>query len=436
MRLRTVFGWSILLLLSFVPVFLWFFLGPGSRELIDYSSITHSLGELTALIGMTMFALTFILSARISFLEDIFGGLDKVYITHGILGGATLMMILSHPILLILKFIPNNLKQAALYLLPSSHWSVNFGIIALLGLILLISITLFTRIKYHRWKFSHEFLGLVFIFAVFHTFLVRGDSSADQIFTGYYAYAAIVSIIGLFGFSYSLFLKNRLFKAAKYRVISINRLDKDTYDIRMTPEHKPLEYKSGQFIFVRFYNEKLSKEVHPFSIASRSNNPTIKIVVKNLGDFTSRLTHLEVGDYISLEGPYGRFHYKAKDSDQIWIAGGIGITPFLGMAEDLESNDCKGRIHLYYSCRQGSDFVGLERLKQIEHKVGNFRLILWNSGMKGHLTLRKIYEISGQFEGKDFYMCGPSGLKHGMVKQLLKTGVPKSKIHAEEFEFR
>jgi predicted ferric reductase len=438
MKLKILFGWSILLILSFIPVFLWFYLGPGTEELVDYSSITHSLGELTALVGMTMFALTFILSTRISFIEDIFGGLDKVYITHGILGGTTLIMILFHPILLVLKFIPDNFKQASIYLLPGSHWSVNFGIIALLGLILLISITLFTKIKYHKWKFSHEFLGLVFIFAVLHTFLVRGDASKDLIFTGYYVYAAIVSIIGVGGFSYSLFLKNRLFKVARYRIISINKKNDTTYEIQMAPEHKPIEYKSGQFIFVRFYNQNLSPESHPFSIASKSNNPIIKIIVKNLGDFTSRLIHLKVGDEVSIEGPYGRFNYKTNlDKDQVWIAGGIGITPFIGMAKDLKDNtNFKCGIYLFYSCKNNSDFVCLNELKEIEQKVDKFKVVLWASNLRGYLKVNDIMESSGGLKNKEFYLCGPEGFKNGIIKNLIKSGVSKNRIHTEEFGFR
>src|SRR3989344_2497840 len=378
MKSKIFYGWFVIIVLSLIPVLLWFVLGPGDKELTGLASTTHSLGELTALVAMTMFALTFILSTRISFIEDIFGGLDKVYIAHGILGSTSLMLILFHPILLVLKFIPSDIKQAALYLLPSSHWSVNFGIIALVGLIFLIFLTLFTKIKYNYWKFSHEFLILVFIITILHIFLVRGDASQDNIFTGYYIYASIVSIIGIFGFSYSLFIKNRLFKAATYRIKSIIKMNNNTYEITFIPDHKPISYKSGQFIFIRFYNKKLGKETHPFSIASKSNSPMIKIIIKVLGDYTNKMQHLKIGDKVSLEGPYGRVNYERKgDKDQIWIAGGIGITPFIGMAEDLRNNNIKNNIDLYYSVKNSSDLVGIEELNEIASITNKFRIIPW-----------------------------------------------------------
>jgi len=254
---------------------------------------------------------------------------------------------------------------AASYLLPGAHWSVNFGIVAILGFIGLIYLTLYTKIKYNHWKFSHKFLGAVFALAVLHIFLVRGDASRDFIFSGYYIYAIAVSVIGLGGFSYSLFIKERLLQEAVYIIESLKQ-DNQAYEITLVPEGKPLTYKSGQFIFVRFYNEYLSKEAHPFSIASKSNDHKLKVVVKNLGDFTSGIHNLKVGDKVSIEGPYGRFNYDRRDGiDQVWIAGGVGITPFLGMAEDLKDRKINMKIDLYYSVKDDKDFISLNNLKEV-----------------------------------------------------------------------
>jgi predicted ferric reductase len=384
-----------------------------------------------------MFALTFLLSTRITWIEDVFGGLDKVYITHGILGGSALILILFHPIFLVLNFVPSNMRQAMIYLLPSSYWSVNFGIIALLGLITLVYLTLFTKMKYNRWKFSHEFMGLMFAIAALHIFLVRGTASKDNIFNGYYVYAAAVTAIGLFGFAYSLFIKGRLLKNAVYRIEEINRSG-DFYEVVMVPEHKPLQYKSGQFVYLRFYNERMSKEEHPFSIASKSNDFRLRIIIKKLGDFTEKLDHLTAGDKVSVEGPYGRFNYSYHGKkEQVWIAGGIGITPFLGMVQDIEDDkDLKSNVYLFYSVNDDSDFVGYNLLKEMESKSKKFRFIPWNSRKQGYLTIDRIYEHSGRFRGKEFFLCGPSRMKDGIIAGLLKQGVPENNIHEEAFDFR
>lgn len=436
MNMKTVFGWIAILAISLSPVFLWNSYGAGFAGMTDYDSVVHVLGELFGLVGMNMFALTFVLATRIGWIEDVFGGLDKVYMTHGILGGTALILIMAHPIFLVLKFIPDNVTQAALYLLPSSYWSVNFGIIALLGMMALIFITLFTKMKYQHWKFTHEFLGLMYFFAVLHIVLVRDTVAVDNIFDGYPLYAAIVSLVGLLSFAYSLFLKNRIFRNAIYSVRSMQE-ENGMFHIVLEPENKPIQYRSGQFVFVRIYNEKISKEAHPFSIASKSNDQYISIVVKKLGDYTSELGHIEVGDKVALEGPYGRFLYQKKDQrDQIWIAGGIGITPFLGMALDLVQNtEFTKKVTLFFSVKSRKDLIGLHVLQEIEKRIDRFRCVPWVSDDKGWLTVDTIADTCGEdFSATEFFLCGPPQLKSAVIDGLQNRRVPKRRIHEEAFD--
>ncbi len=435
---RKFLGWIALIILSLIPVYLLFAFGPAGGELYSYGSITHTLGEIFGLVGITMFALTFLLSTRIKWIEDIFGGLDKAYLVHGELGGTALIVILAHPIFLVLNFIPNDFVTAAVYLLPSSHWSVNFGIIALLGMIILIGITLFSKIKYHRWKFTHEFLGLIFLIAVLHMFLVRGDASRDLIFSGYYVYAGVVSFIGMSAFSYSLFIKDRIIKNAVYRIESITE-KKDVFEIIIVPEHKPISYQSGQFVFVRFYNEKLSEEAHPFSIASKSNEHKMRIVVKKLGDYTLKMGHLNPGDKISVEGPYGRFHFRNYHNDnQVWIAAGIGITPFIGMAEDLEKENIKCDVQLYYTSKNEHEIIGGEIFERIQEKRKNFKFIPWDSSKRGRITaLNVLSNIKAEnIEKCKFLLCGSGPFKEDIIIGLINAGVKRNMIHEEAFDFR
>lgn len=435
-KTRSFVGWVVLIVLSLLPVYFLFAFGRGGSEIYDYGSLTHTLGEVFGLVGMTMFALTFVLSTRIKWIEDIFGGLDKVYIAHGILGGTALITILAHPIFLVLKFVPKDFATAAVYLLPSAYWSVNFGIIALLGMMFLIGVTLYSKIKYNTWKFSHEFLGLMFLFAVFHIFMVRGEASADNIFSGYYIYAGIVSLLGLSAFSYSLFLKERMMKNAVYKIESISN-KKDIFEIIIAPEHKPLSYESGQFVFVRFYNDRMSKEAHPFSIASRSNDYRMRIIVKKLGDYTSNLEHLKVGDKVSLEGPYGRFHFRNYSNDrQVWIAAGIGITPFIGMAEDIDREEIKSDVCLYYTAKNESELIGKELFENIAGRKKNFKFVPWSSEQKGRINAEVILGNFDKVRERQFLLCGAPAFKESIIAGLIRAGVKRSNIHEEAFDFR
>jgi predicted ferric reductase len=433
MKTKIFMGWLVIILLSLLPVLFWYLFRPVYDNMLSFSYITHSIGQIAALVGTTMFALTFLLSTRAKFLEDVFDGLDKVYVAHGVLGGTALILLLMHPIFLVLKFIPSNFKLAAAYLLPSAFWSVNFGIIAMLILIVLIFITLYSKMRYNTWKFSHEFLGLVFLIAVIHFFTVRNESARDYIFAGYPIYAAIVAFIGISCFIYSLIIRKLLYWNSAYTVESI-RTSKDTYEILLAPTKEQLKVKAGQFVFVKFFSEGLSKEPHPFSVASKTGSKNIRIIVKSLGDYTSQLSRLKVGSKAKIEGSYGRFNNVKIAKDSIWVGGGIGITPFLGMAQDL---DGKQNVDLYYSVKERNEFLCIDELKSVEKRLkGKFRLIEWVANEKGFLTYEKIAQISNGLKNKEFYLCGPAPMKIAIKEGLIKSGVKPGMIHDEEFRFR
>lgn len=435
MKIKAFIGWFILFFISLLPAFIWYFFRENTYGLTSYADATHAIGQLSGLIGMTMFALTFVLATRFKFIEDTFGGLDKVYIVHSIMGGVSFVLILIHPLFLVLKFIPSNMYLAAVYLLPSAHISINIGIIAFISMILLLSITFYFKIKYNIWKMSHKFLGFVFIFACLHIFLVRDELARDNIFSGYYIYVAIVSVIGVSSFIFTLLVSSLKLREVIYKIDSIERNRNGLHSLVMSPVYKSIRYNAGQFIFLKVYNKNISKESHPFSIASKSNDDKLRIVVKELGDFTSKLERLKIGDRVGIEGPYGRFN-KQSESDQIWIAAGIGVTPFLGMAQDLKK-DIKHKVDLYYTVKSKEDFVSINQLKAIESKTdGNFRVIPWISNEAGRLTIEQIKEISRSFSKKEIYLCGPTEFKNSIKLGLKLFKVSDDKIFEEEFNFK
>jgi predicted ferric reductase len=422
MRTKTLIAWIGIFIISILPALLLFALGPG-----DYSSITHTLGQVSGLIGMTMFSLTFILSTRARWIENIFDGLDKVYPVHSVLGATSFVLILLHPLLLVMKYIPENMQLAAKYLLPGGLLSVDFGIFALLGMIILLMITLYSHFRYHNWKFSHKFLGIFFILAALHVFLVRGNVSRDYIFQGYYTYAIIVSLIGLCGIVYSLVRINLVGK--KYVIQKIIKIN-DCFEIILKPVGVGIKFRAGQFVFVSFLNASIGDESHPFSIASATGSDTIRIIAKNLGDYTSQLGKLKAGNYAIIEGPYGKFH-KSIFTNEVWVAGGIGITPFLGLAADFNKSD-SGHVDLYYTVKNNSEFVHLEELQDIARSNKNFRVFPWVSDQQGHLTISEI----GSLKGKKYFLCGPEGLKSSIRKSLLEKNVSNENIRDERFAFK
>ncbi|MFA5856035.1 MAG: ferric reductase-like transmembrane domain-containing protein [Candidatus Pacearchaeota archaeon] len=422
-------GQLLILILSLITILIWFIVRLGTPIFDNYSIITHSFGQLLGLVGMTLFSLSFLLTTRFKFIEGLFGGLDKVYNFHHLVGITSFILILFHPILLVLKFIPSDITQAAKYLLPSSNWAVNLGIFSLSIMIILIVLTLYINIKYQNWKVSHKFMGLAYILSCFHIFLVYTDITYYPLLKYYMIF---IVIIGLISFLYESFIRNYFGNLFIYEVSSIEIKEKITI-IELIPKKRQLDHIPGQFIFIRFFDKSLSKESHPFTIASAPSNGKIRLAIKSLGDFTEKLKTIKIGTLVEIEGPYGKFDCRI-DNDQIWIAGSIGITPFLSFAESLENKQCKiNNVDLYYAVKNSSEAIFLDKLKKISSKVKGLNIITNFSETHGHLDLEKIIVSSKTLKNKDIFICGPPTMVAKIVSQLRNFGVKEDNIHREDF---
>jgi predicted ferric reductase len=430
---KSFLGWIGIIFISLIPIFLFFVFGSGIKGFSDFSSSLYTFGRIFALVGVTLFTLNFVLSTRLKFLEEIFGGMDKVYLVHGIIGGIAFMFILAHPIFLVANLIPQHLVQAAGYFIPGGILSLDIGLIAIVGLITLIFVTFFTRIKYNKWKFTHEFMGGIFALVILHMLLVDDSVAIDNIFIGYNFFVLIIALIGGSAIIYSWIIRKKYKKYPIYKIENI-KINNNIVELELEPETESIQYQPGQFIFLRFNNEILSKEPHPFSIASKSNERKISVFIKESGDFTEKLTNLKIGDQVSLEGPYGKFNFKNFDNkEQIWIAGGIGITPFLGMIEELKDM-LEYNVAFIYIFRE--NYIITKKFAEELSKIKNLKFIPWNSEKRGSITIGKIIDEKIDLRDKEILICGPLGLKGSLIKELKELGIKKNKIHEEVFDLK
>lgn len=423
---------TIIFVTSF-PLVVWVFSAPLSPRFGDLFSILSSLGQLTAIVGTTLFSLALLLSARLWFLEEYFGGLDRMYNVHHTIGTLALLFLLVHPLLLAFRYAPTSLYLTATYLLPSGDWPKNLGIIALVILMGLLGVTFYAKWRYQIRKFLHQILGIVFFIGALHAFLISGALSTMSLLKWS---LMCFAILALSAYLYRTIFGRMTVSRYTYKVHAVHQLDETVTEVVMHSEGARMQYLPGQFLFVRFKHGGIERETHPFSISSAPSEPVLRITAKALGDFTKELRNLQVGATALVEGPFGSFTYLyGTNRNQIWIAGGIGITPFLNMARNLRMNPQSGHsIDFYYSTKTAEEMIFLKELTEIAQVYPGLRVIPYNADQYGFLTMDAVQKLSSEIMGKDIYVCGPPPMMHSLIAQCQAKGVPKHLIHSEEFK--
>ena len=423
-------GWYIFPFLSVSPLVPWAMSIPLHYRFADLYSVFTSLGDIMGLVGITMFSLTLVLSARLSLFEDFFGGMNKVYIAHHLFGGLALVFLLFHPLFLAFSKATISWRAASEFLTPNiADWSIMFGMSGLLFLMALLILTFFVKIPYHIWKWTHKFLGAVFLIAAIHAFTIPSDVSIDPVLKGY---MFIILTLGTAAYIYRTLFGWLLVKKREYTVDEVKSAGTDVTEIYLLPKNKPAKVSAGQFIFIGFKSKNVTGEVHPFSVSRIFPDGRISVSAKKEGDFTNTLPRLQKGDTGRVEGAFGRFSFdRYKNKNQIWVAGGIGITPFLGMARTLAQTDYT--VDLYYVVHEEKEAVYLKELQDLASANKKFRLFPVFTATQGRLTAESIQKTSTDMLKKEFFVCGPPAMMYALKNQLIKLPVPDDHIHTEEF---
>jgi predicted ferric reductase len=412
-------------IISFIPVFLWSLAyWPIIDRFSDSFTTLLSLGQVSSLIGLCFYSVSLILSTRPKFLENSFGGLNQIYKKHHLIGGLSFILMMLHPLFLLFSRISISFDYARNLIIPGNDFYIDLGIIALCLIMTLLIITFYTKLPYQIWKLTHKLTGYVFLIAVFHSFLI--PSTISQYKPLWY-YMLLICGLGIISFLYRTVFFKLFVKKYKYSVSKVKKLTKNVVEITLTPEtNDKIKYFPGQFLFVSFTSSVVSDEFHPYSIAS-ANTDDIVIISKIEGDYTKLLMDLEAGSKALVEGAFGRFSYHYyPNPKQIWIGGGIGITPFIGMAKGIEK-DQGFSTDLYCCYKDESEKIGIP--------IKSANLKIFYSKTMGHISADYIKNNSKYFELADFFVCGPPPLMKSIRDQLVKLDVKKSRIHTEEFTF-
>lgn len=429
-KIRITPGLVLSLLIIMIPGTAWLIgFDFGDRNAVELTGL--ALAKIGAFAGMSMFGWSLILSGRYKVIDSWFRGLDKVYIAHRFFGTASVALLLVHPIGLTLARVPSQGSGALGLWTTFGSTPIVLGMISLYSLLALVLWSIFARVKHETFVAIHRWLGLAFIAGALHAFMA-GSIIASNPFI--YWYMLILAIIATLTYIHYSLLADILHPHYKYKITSVSMLPGDVLDIRLQPMHRIVRFAPGQFFYVAF--EPLGAlEYHPFSVASSKHESSLRFMVKQLGDHTKEMTRLKKGDIARVKGPYGGFTFDdRKHPKQLWIAGGIGITPFMSKAHSLRFTKHTNHIVLFHCVREADQAIGHEELSLIKQRHASFDYRFLCEKDFGIIGLKDIVQQLGSLDDYAIYLCGAPPMLRAYRKQAEELGL-SDQLYFEEFNY-
>ncbi|MFN3217703.1 MAG: ferric reductase-like transmembrane domain-containing protein [Acidimicrobiales bacterium] len=381
-------------------------------------------------VSIVLMAWSFVLALRVRWMERFFGGLDSMYRVHrwagALAAGAMFLHTRNEP------EIENGIAGASESMADAAEGLAGTGEVMLYLLVLL---SVLRWMPYRWWRWSHKLLGIPFVFACWHFF------TADKTYansSGWGLYFGSIMALGIGAFVARVLVRDPLLKGARYRVSeAVTR--GDTIELLLDPVGRPVEHRAGQFASLKVQRRGLS-EPHLFTIASRSDDGSLRFFIKDLGDWTNKIVELGedlVGAEVRVEGPYGRFEpLPTSGSDTtVWVAGGAGVTPFLAAIDELEPAPAGQRPTLFYAVRGEDDAIAIDVVRAAAAD-GRIDLVVCDSSSGGRFDPAMVHDrfTAAELDGSHLAVCGPAGLVAAV--QRLGDVVGARSVEQEDFDIR
>lgn len=419
---------------------LWAAFRPSGEPAVRY------VGQVLGAESVLLLSIALVLISTLPWVEEWFDGIDRAAIWHRRVAIAGLVLLAPH---ILLSSNPNGTALGGPLGVIGMIGMVTLALWAILprwqsvvpkplrGLVIAARDAPFIRDArkmfggYDRWRAMHRTTG-IFVAAGFVHGALDGTPFADAPVLRW-SYL-VVGGVGLGFYVYRELLARFFMSLHDYQVDAVNEIEEGLVEVALRPLGPGVDFVPGQFAMV-YLEAKDGWHRHPFTIASAPHEGIVRFTVKALGDYTSRLQELiEPGMPAVIGGPHGRFNHARGTDRQIWIAGGVGVAPFLSWLRALE-DPLPHRVDFFYTAVGEPAFA--DEIRQIADRFPLLKVHLIDTRRTGRLTTEQILDTVGADPGGlSVFMCGPAGMLGPFQTQLRLAGVPGRRIHREYFDWR
>jgi predicted ferric reductase len=387
-------------------------------------------------VGLAMMGLEFVLVARFEPVAAPFGE-DALLQFHRQIGYVGLAFVFVH------VAISAHWDQLTFHNAINAPALVWFGMAAFLSLLALIATSVWRkrlRLSYEWWHLAHTVLAVVVVVtALVHIYFVDEyvSSLVKQVLWGLMTAAFVALAVWV------RVLKPWSMREQPWRLERVGAERGQTTTLALTPpDRSEFRFEPGQFAWFAFGRSPFALTKHPFSFSSSAEQGETEIAVKALGDFTERISELEPGIPVYVDGPHGVFSIDQSEGPGFGlIAGGVGIAGPLSMLRTMADREDVRPAVLVYANR---DWEGVAFREVIDELTTRMNLTVvhvlehppegWD-GESGYVTGDVLSRcLPGNFRRFQFFICGPGPMMDAAEAALLDLGVPGERVHTERFD--
>ena len=430
-------GWVVLyLLFIFAPLFA-LLTGslPPSRDF--WTEFAVAIGYS----GLAMMGLQFGLTARFRYVTEPWGE-DVIYHFHRQISQIAVGLVVAHALIMSVRYPEMFALPAAISDIPVGAVFAFVSIFALIALVVTAIWRVKLKISYETWHYSHIALAVVAVGAGVAHMAGWAFYLSDPWKRTLWISLTIFWIGLLF---YVRVVKPLFVLRRPYRIAEMRKERGDTSTVVMMPDgHAGFRFSPGQFGWLNVWGSPFRITGHPFSFSSsaETSDGRVEMSIRNLGDFTSLISKVPVGQRVYLDGPYGAFTIGNPADMHVLIAGGVGITPMMSMIRTLADRGDKRPVVLVYGSKDWESITFRDELEALKARLDLTLVHVLSkppegwTGETGFITAEVFKRhLPPPYADHEYFICGPGPMMDAIENVLGELGVPLSKYHSERYSF-
>lgn len=226
------------------------------------------------------------------------------------------------------------------------------------------------------------------------------------------------------------------------------QLTDDTYSFYFKRTGEERDFVAGQYVEIKLEIENPDDrgDSRVFTVCSSPSDKDYFMFTTRViqSSFKKSLNALVPGQKVRFDGPWDDLNFDESDGlNKIFLAGGIGITPFHSIVQYCLDNNLDLPMTLFVSWSTKEEMVFDEFFRQAQSSLHNFEYIPtlthiknednW-TGEEGRIEKEKIVKYAKDVKNSKYYIAGPPAFSKAQKEMVQAFGVEEEKILAEEFE--